>query len=45
MLAGIPEVKNTLEMKVKAADSKIKNIEVKYIINYHVHILLNMIRG
>ncbi|XP_060605262.1 prefoldin subunit 1-like [Ruditapes philippinarum] len=27
MLAGIPEVKNTLEMKVKAADSKIKNIE------------------
>lgn len=27
MLAGIPEVKNTLEMKVKAADNKIKTIE------------------
>ncbi|XP_045212078.1 prefoldin subunit 1-like [Mercenaria mercenaria] len=27
MVAGIPEVKNTLEMKVKAADSKIKTIE------------------
>ncbi|KAH3869577.1 prefoldin subunit 1-like [Dreissena polymorpha] len=27
MLAQIPEVKNTLEMKNKAAESKIKNIE------------------
>ncbi|KAL4239550.1 Prefoldin subunit 1 [Mactra antiquata] len=27
MLAGIPEVKKTLEMKMKAADSKIKTIE------------------
>ena len=30
MLASIPEVKNNLELKVKAADSKIKSIEVMY---------------